>query len=289
MIPPARTLAKMFLDRRPHRGGHEFRFRPHYRQQDGTDVVRVMAKDGAMDARVFLRPASSDLLNFEQIFLGGDYNVHRLPRQQEIVELYRSMRTPLIVDLGANIGLASLYFQKSWPRATVVAVEPDADNFRMLCRNAPEVTPIHAAIASERGRATIVNPDSAAWGYQTRLAHEGAIEAITVADILERHPACQPFICKIDIEGAEKELFSKNTDWLAAFPVVIIELHDWMAPGGATARNFLRRAADLDRDFLVAGENVWSIANRCQPTTRSAANEALFKDASGRQADEIQL
>ncbi|HET6674483.1 MAG TPA: FkbM family methyltransferase [Nitrospiraceae bacterium] len=278
MIPPARTLAKMFLDRRPHRGGREFRFRPHYRQQDGTDVVRVMAKDGAMDARVFLRPSSSDLQIFDHVFLASVYNVHRLPRQQEIVELYRSMRTPLIVDLGANIGLASLYFQKSWPRATVVAVEPDADNFRMLCRNAPEVTPIQAAVASERGRATIVNPDSAAWGYQTRLAHEGAIEAITVADILERHPACQPFICKITVEGAEKELFSKNTDWLAAFPVVIIKLYDWLHPRGATARNFLRRVSDLDRDFLLIVDNVWSIANPA-PTDAASARDPVRGNA----------
>jgi FkbM family methyltransferase len=262
VIPPARTLAKMFLDRRPYRGAREFKFRPHYRQRGGTDVVRVVAKDGAMDAPVFLRPDSSDLLNFEQIFLGGDYNIHRLPRQQEIEERYRSMREPLIVDLGANIGLASLYFRKSWPRAKIIAVEPDAGNFRMLCKNAPGAMPIHAAIASERGQVMIVNPDDAAWGYQTRLAPEGPIEAITVADILERHPTCQPFICKIDIEGAEDELFSKNTDWLSAFPVVIIELHDWMVPGRATARNFLRLVSDLDRDFVLAGENVWSIANR---------------------------
>ncbi len=260
MIPPARTLAKMFLDRRPHRGACEFRFRPRYRRRNGANVVRVVARDGAVDAPVFLRPDSSDLPNFEQIFLGGDYNVDRLPHGRQIRDLYRSMQEPLILDLGANIGLASLYFRKSWPRAKIVAIEPDADNFRMLCRNAPEARPIQAAIASERGRVTIVNPESASWGYQTQLAPDGAIEAITVADILEQYPGCEPFICKIDIEGAEDELFSKNTDWLAAFPIVVVELHDWMAPGRAGARNFLRLVSALDRDFVVSGENAWSIA-----------------------------
>jgi FkbM family methyltransferase len=255
----------MFLDRRPHRGAREFKFRPRCRRTEGADVVRVVAKDGAMDAPVFLRPGTSDLLNFEQIFLAADYNVRRLSHRQEIEELYRSMPDPLIVDLGANIGLASLYFQKSWPRATIAAIEPDAGNFQMLCRNAPGVTALHAAIASERGRVTIINPEDAAWGYQTRLAGDGGIQAITVPDILERHPTCQPFICKIDIEGAEDELFSKNTDWLSAFPVVVIELHDWMIPGRAGALNFLRLVSGLDRDFLLDGENIWSIANRHQP------------------------
>mgnify|MGYP000361339186 CR=1 FL=1 len=36
-------------------------------------------------------------------------------------------------------------------------------------------------------------------------------------------------LLKIDIEGAEKELFSENTDyWLGKVNMIIIELHDWM-------------------------------------------------------------
>jgi FkbM family methyltransferase len=251
----------MFLDRRPYRDTHEFRFRPHYRQSNGANVVQVVARDGAMDAPVFLRPHSSDSKIFEHVFLTNVYNVHRLPHGRQIEELYGSMREPLIVDLGANIGLASLYFRKSWPRARIVAVEPDAGNFGMLCRNAPEVAPVHAVIASEKGRVTIVNPDSAPWGYQTRPANDGSIEATTVAEILDRHPTCQPFFCKLTIEGAEDELFSKNTGWFAQFPVVIIKLYDWLTPRRAVARNFLRLASGLDRDFLLAENYVWSISN----------------------------
>jgi len=84
----------MFLDRRPYRGAREFKFRPHYRQRGGTDVVRVVAKDGAMDAPVFLRPDSSDLQIFDHIFLTGVYNVHRLPRQHHALHLGESLRGP---------------------------------------------------------------------------------------------------------------------------------------------------------------------------------------------------
>jgi hypothetical protein len=83
-----------------------------------------------------------------------------------------------------------------------------------------------------------------------------------VIKIIASNADCEPFICKIDIEGAESELFSKNTEWLSRFPVVIIELHDWRFAGEAPSRNFIRTIAHLDRDFVLLGESVWSIANR---------------------------
>jgi hypothetical protein len=70
-----------------------------------------------------------------------------------------------------------------------------------------------------------------------------------------------PFIAKIDIEGAEADLFAANTGWVQSFDLVIIELHDWMLPGQGTSRNFLKCIANLDRDFLHIGENIFSIRN----------------------------
>ena len=260
MIHRPKTLAKMFFDRRRFRGARDFKFRPRRRRM-GIEVVNVRARDGRFETPVFLRPGTSDLENFEQVFLAGSYNADQIPHCHAIGRVYRSLREPLIVDLGANVGLASLYFRRSWPRATIVAVEPDAKNVQMLRRNAPDVIAVQAAVASQRGRMRIVNPEEQAWAYRTEMAGDGAIDAITVPDILDRQPSSQPFICKIDIEGAEEELFSTNTQWLEKFPVVIVELHDWLFMGRGTARNFLRAVAGLDRDFLLVGENVWSVAN----------------------------
>jgi len=44
-------------------------------------------------------------------------------------------RQPLIIDCGANIGCASVWFATQYPKARILAVEPDPDNFRMLVRN----------------------------------------------------------------------------------------------------------------------------------------------------------
>jgi FkbM family methyltransferase len=261
MLGEARIFVKMFFDYRKHSGTRSFRFRPRSRRQNGMNVIDLRARGAKFNASVFLRPGTSDWTVFEQVFLATNYDARRLARYEELSKLYCSLTQPLILDLGANIGLASLYFLRSWPRATVVAVEPDVDNIDLLRLNAPRVRELHAAIASETCRVRIANPDDAAWAYRTEQNDQGTIDGITVSTILDRFPTCQPFICKIDIEGAETELLSQNTDWVARFPIVILEPHDWLLSGQATARNFLRTVAELDRDFFIVGENIWSISN----------------------------
>jgi FkbM family methyltransferase len=256
----AAALAKMFLDYRSHRGARDFWFRPHFRRKKGLTVINLTAKDGPFNADIFLRPNTTDLATFEEVFLDGSYNLRRIGhRFDEMVALYRLLPKPLIVDLGANIGLSSLYLQKCWPRARVIAVEPQLDNFNMLLLNAPKAIPLRAAATSELCRMAITNPDAPAWSYRTTKSESGTIDGITVDQIIELNPEHDPFICKIDIEGYERELFSKNTDWLSRFTIIVIELHDRFFRG--TARNFLAAAAASNRDFIFSNENLWSIVN----------------------------
>jgi hypothetical protein len=69
---------------------------------------------------------------------------------------------------------------------------------------------------------------------------------------------------KVDIEGAEADLFSGNTEWVELTPIIIVELHDWMLPKKGTSRPFLQCISKLDRDFIYLGEDVYSIANDLQ-------------------------
>ena len=66
-----------------------------------------------------------------------------------------------------------------------------------------------------------------------------------------------PLILKIDIEGGEDVLFNGDTSWLSRFPLVIIELHDWMLPFAGSSKNFIKAIALLDFDFLYRGENIF--------------------------------
>ena len=65
-------------------------------------------------------------------------------------------------------------------------------------------------------------------------------------------------VVKVDIEGFEKDLFAANTDWISSCRAIIVETHDWMLPGRASAVPLLRCLGALERDFLISGEHVMS-------------------------------
>lgn len=203
---------------------------------------------------------------YEDIFLQGDYEFG-FARSADIQKFYDTRvalnEIPLIIDCGANSGLATRYFKEIYPRAQIVVIEPDGDNIESARRNnpAPDVEFLQAGIGCRAGRATIVNPQEANWAYRTEIRSDGGVEIVSVDSILRAHPQARPFIIKIDIEGFESNLFSENAQWIERFPVLVIELHDWLLPRTANSKNFLREISSLDRDFLYRGENAFSISN----------------------------
>ena len=112
-------------------------------------------------------------------------------------------------------------------------------------------------------RGEILDPGFGSNAYRISENSSGNIEILSVRSILKeaKEKGQQPFIVKIDIEGFESELFSRNTEWINEFPILIIELHDWMLPGTGNSRNFVQAVSKLDRDFVFYGENVFSISN----------------------------
>jgi len=241
--------------------------------ENGIAKLRLTHRLHGRSSEIGLREGTSDWFTFDQIFVNEDYNLKALKRYSEFLKLYEDMcrkSTPLILDLGANIGLSSVYFHHVWPAAQIVAVEPSEENYRSLRQNVGAIPSIHqmlAGIASKNQRLQVIDPNAEKNAFTTKALEpgaEGGIEAITVPEILQRYPADKgylPFILKIDIEGAEADLFSENIEWIKEFPILIIELHDWLYPGKGTSRNFLRAISLEDRDFIYLGENVFSVRN----------------------------
>ncbi len=113
------------------------------------------------------------------------------------------------------------------------------------------------------------------------------MSCVTINEIFASHQEdCFPFLVKIDIEGAEKELFQQNTEWMAKTPVIIVELHDWMLPGQRVALPFLRSLCQLDRDFISMGENVLSIANHLDDSLPHGVRETIYSPAKSKKSTE---
>ncbi len=218
---------------------------------------------------LYHRGTPADVGTLRQIFVEGCYSLDKLRRGAELVALYQDMcargQTPLILDAGANIGASAVWFAKSFPESRILAFEPEQRNYDLLVENTAglNVQPFKEAVGSRDGFVSIVDPGEGECGYRTKADTAGSIKVSSMRRVVEESIAegLTPFIAKIDIEGGEAQLFSEMTDWVERFPILIIELHDWLINGEANSRNFLKCVSRYDRDFVHIGENIFSIKN----------------------------
>lgn len=231
----------------------------HLRRRSGQQV-QVKAKDLGL---VTLRPGTSDADVFVQVFAERPYDLARFGQFETIVarhdEIIGRGHRPLILDLGANNGASAMWFARSFPRAKVVAVEPEPGNLDVCRANTAryDVEVVAAAIGSEPGNVDLVTEGRESWGVATTRNADGEVAMVTVDEVLRQQgPDVELFIVKIDIEGFEADLFSANTEWVGDATVIILEPHDWMLPGHESSRNFQRVIGAHRFEVVISGENL---------------------------------
>ena len=214
----------------------------------------------------------NDSSTLDEVFSKYGYRLDGMARTDDIYNEYNKIiaigKKPLIIDCGANIGAATYFFSYEFPKAIVVGVELEHSNFKLAIKNNadnPNVKSIHAAIGPEKGSVDIANPDEINKdAFRTKLNSEngiGSIQMISISNIKELYPDTIPFITKVDIEGFENQLFSKNTQWMNEFYLIALEVHDWMLPRQAISKNFLNEHSKESRDFYLRGDTIFSIKN----------------------------
>ena len=218
-------------------------------------------------APLVLRSRSSDVKVFHQVFVDREHDVKRL-----------APTATTIIDAGANVGFSSVFFATEFPGAQVIAIEPEPSNYAQLVRNTasyPNITPVHAALWSGRGVVSIENPESEEWAFRVFASDStrdrATIPATGVADVLAQFGLSQVDILKIDIEGAETEVFGPGCDeWLGCVRNLVIELHDYLKPGCSRAVH----AAATRVGFAHTMQGEFTIFVRNQDTTRVEAPTA---------------
>lgn len=216
---------------------------------------------------VTLRRGDSDFDTLRQIFVFEEYNVWGLVQDMINIRYQAIIRTgacPLIIDAGANVGFAALWFAKLYPRATIICVEPDAGNFRTLQTNISgfkNVFAHHAAVGANPGFVDLENP-GLSWACETIRSEQGTVPILTIDKIIASVPMATPFIVKVDIEGFEEDLFSDNLAWLDETCTVFIEPHDWMKPHGRSSRTFQQAFAERGFGMFIRCENIIYVNDR---------------------------
>ena len=216
---------------------------------------------------VTVRVDGSDIGTLKQVFIKREYDLGVTNAAGPRVDAaYRRIlaegKRPVIIDAGANIGAASLWFHRLYPEAAIVAIEPEPDNARVLRANLapiPYAQVMEAAIAGEAGRVDI-SGGTTGWDVTTQRSDSGGIAAMTIADALAQVKNGAPFITKIDVEGFESDLFAGDCGWIDGMAMVVIEPHDWMHPGQFTSAGFQREFGQRRFELFINGENLIYLA-----------------------------
>src|ERR1700730_1423771 len=212
--------------------------------------------------RIAIRRRNSDYATLRQVFGDKEYSIGNDAVEADIQSRYSEIlsngQKPIIIDAGANIGLATLWFKAQYPKATVISIEPDSENFQILTENviATDTTIlVNAAVGALPGSVSLIR-GSMGWAVQTQRTQGNGINIITIDDAIALVPNSVPLIVKIDIEGFESDLFGDNLAWLDATFAVFIEPHDWMDPSKNTSRAFQRAFGERNFNVYLRGENL---------------------------------
>jgi FkbM family methyltransferase len=167
----------------------------------------------------------------------------------------------VFMDVGANIGLYSLYAAKRNPQCTVYAVEPESQNFSRLCRNivlskAGNVIPCNFALSDREAFDLLyvgsLEPGSAlhSLGRPSEYRHheesvplrQGTL-SVTLDALVTRYGLPQPTLLKVDVDGIEEQILD-GAETLLASPILRSILVEVTMKDGSTDAGMEKR---LDR------------------------------------------
>ena len=187
-----------------------------------SEVIRIRTRRG-LEAILNLRTNGYDCRVVEEIFADGSYAI-----QAENVKR--------ILDLGGNIGIASVFFAKQYPQAQVCCVEPIPSNLMVLRKNIEDnmlaVRVVAAAVGARDSRAKFnlsSDPRQHAAADSKVIVNstgqEIDVEVISAPSLMRMMGWDEFDLLKIDIEGAEVEVLGGGPPWLAKVRYIIGEGH----------------------------------------------------------------
>ena len=175
--------------------------------------------------KVHYRTCSSDMVMIYEILLKSKFK-----REYYFPE---KINPKVIFDIGANIGITSIYLAKTYPEATIYSFEPLKDNFDILSRNASQFENIkvyNLGLGKKNGSFKIyMSDDKNNYGgvsfYSEVEGNSGQYceecEVKNVNDFIEEYDIASIDLIKIDTEGAEFDIltsFNQNylnkTSWI---------------------------------------------------------------------------
>ena len=212
---------------------------------NGNTLHEVKRKE--LKAPIFLRVHSTDIDAYDDVFLKNEYKIHFIKKPE------------VIIDAGGNIGLTAIYFANQFPDAKIYSIEPEKSNFELLKKNTVfyrQIIPVQAALWFENKEVNVVDTGKGSWAFKTTnnsgSMHKPetfvqSVRAVTIGKIMADFGLEKIDLLKMDIEGAEKEIFEHSSRWIHNINCLIVELHEQMKPG--CLRSFYNGTNGFDSEW----------------------------------------
>jgi FkbM family methyltransferase len=238
----------------------------------GARSVRVNSRtEGEEEKRgIVFRRGTADEHAINQVFEAHSLATNVFTQNRALNRYYAEIakggrQVPYILDVGAHIGCASVWYATMYRKAFVEAVEPDPANCSLLRVNTVglNVNVHQAALGPYAGTGYLIDPGHGTWGYRMANApgEAGVPVSMLTGDTLVAIANATPFIAKVDVEGFEEVLFQHGTAWMQRFALLVVEIHDWMRPGAAISRPLLRKLGEGHYDVMLSGEHLMCFNN----------------------------
>lgn len=220
------------------------------------DIVKIEISNARTPLQ--LRSYTSDIFTFWQIFINKEYDIPFKTKPN------------LIIDGGANVGYSAVFFANKFPEAKIIAIEPERTNFEILRKNTDDYQNIELINSGIWNKNTYLKIQDSGVSKDAFMVDEvdsnerGSFKAVTIGEILRKSGFDEIDILKLDIEGAEKEVFYNNYDeWLNKVKILIIELHDRMKKG--CSDTFFSAIKQYTFNMTFCGENIVLIKSNIAP------------------------
>jgi FkbM family methyltransferase len=176
---------------------------------------------------VFIRHNTADPLVLDEIFYTGHYE---LPDQVARV-LDGLGRPPVLLDLGANVGLFGIWALDRFPGAQITAFEPDPTNAAVarLCIEASGAADrwrlIEAAATDRDGHVVFLSGEFS----RSRIEPDRGGMEVEAVDVFPYFEGVD--FAKVDIEGGEWAILADPRFHGLSVPALALEYHPDQAPG----------------------------------------------------------
>jgi len=158
---------------------------------------------------------------------------------KKIYDIDLETTTPIIFDVGAHIGLATIFFNQKYPLARITAFEPNPNTFPLLeentyFNNIHNVTLHNVALGKKSSQRTLFIDSSNNGGFSTasfmKDAWNGTQESLgieVITEPLSKYINSTIDLVKIDVEGTEQEIIEEldESGKIGSIKNIIIEFH----------------------------------------------------------------